>query len=661
MANIVSKTFKTNSKDIKYVNRDFTSLKSELIDFTKKYYPQSYKDFSDSSPGTIFIEQAAYVGDVLSYYTDQQFKESFVQFATDRRNLINQARQLGYKPNATSVSSTYVDIFQLVPATRSKDVDGEYIPDDRFYLILTPYTTLAGNDGIPFIIEDSVDFNENTRFSPRELTVYSRDDTNAPQFYLAKKTVEAYSGQLVSKQFSLTTPESFLTLKLNESNVVKVISITDSNNVAYHETEYLAQDTIAIEVDNSPIDNQTLTKYRSTTPKLLKYLRTENRFTTFIDEDNYTYLQFGANTENFENTIVIPNPTNVGVGMSNVKNLNISLDGTNVMKSKSYGVSPSNTTLTVRYIIGGGLGSNVTSGNINKISAATFQNNDSEFLSDGEIQLLDKLKNSLRVTNEEASTGGGDAETNEQIRQNAISSFSTQNRMVTDEDMLLRVYSLPSKFGSIAKAYVESNSNREIAYEGFINGVVTNTSEELDLTPLQPLDRRKFLESTNPFTNNLYILTYDDNKNLTQVNEATLLNLKRYMSKYKILTDRINIIDGYIINIGVEFKISVFNGFNKKDVLTSCIDTVKSFFEIDNRSFNQQINLSQLNFEIMNNEGVQSVIDIKITNLTIDDGVYSPVAFNISIASQNNIVYPSKDPSIFEVKYPNTDIKGRVI
>jgi len=234
--------------------------------------------------------------------------------------------------------------------------------------------------------------------------------------------------------------------------------------------------------------------------------------------------------------------------------------------------------------------------------------------------------------------------------------------MITEEDYLLRVYSLPSYLGSIAKAYVESNATRQIQYNGLIKGLVsTSNNETLDLSPLNPLDRQKFLQSNNPFTNNLYVLGYDRNKKLTKINPATLQNLVNYLNNFKIITDKINILDGYIINLGIDFKITVFQGFNKKDVLNTCIQTVQTFFNIDNLSFNQPINLSQLTFEIMKNEGVQSVIEIKIKNLTIDDGDYSPIAYNLSIATQNNIIYPSKDPSVFEIKYASSDIKGLVV
>ena len=658
MSKLINKTFNANTKDITCLNRDFASLRQQLIDFTKQYYPQSYKDFSDSSPGQIFIDQASYVGDVMSYYTDQQFFESYIQFAQDRRNIITGAKYLGYKPKVSSASSTTVDIFQLLPAKRT--VTNEYIPDERYCLILSPNTQLGSVSGVNFIINDSIDFSQDTTFSPREITIFNRDNTGAPQFYLIKKTSKVYSGTLTRKQVTITTPSPFLTITLDESNVLKVLNIVDDNNNIYYEVDYLAQDTIPLEIDNVPLNNEILSQYRNETPKILKYLRTEKRFVTSVNENNITSIVFGANTENYDNTIIIPNPTNVGVALSNLKNLNISIDGTNVLKSNSYGTSPSNTTLTITYVIGGGLSSNVNSGEINTISSVGISN-DLTALTDSEVILLNNIKNSLRVNNIESATGGADAETDEQIRQNAILNFSSQNRMVTEEDFLLRVYSLPPILGNIAKAYVQSNLTREIQYTGLIDGITDiNNNTTVNLNVLNPLDRKKFLKSSNPFTNNLYLLGYDSNKNLTQINPATIQNLVTYIENYKILTDKINIIDGYIINIGVEFKITVFKGFNKSDVLNQCIQSVKNFFNIDNWSFNQPINLSQINFEIMQNEGVQSVTDITVKNLTIDDGNYSPIAYNMSIATQNNIIYPSKDPSVFEVKY-QSDIKGLVV
>ena len=280
MSTLINKTFDANTKDVNYLNRDFTSLRQQLIDFTKQYYPQSYKDFSESSPGQIFIEQAAYVGDVLSYYTDQQFFESYIQFAQDRRNIINGAKYLGYKPKVSSASSADVDVFQLLPSIRTKD--NEYLPDERYCLILQPFSQLSSTPGVNFVIEESIDFSQDTKFSPREITVYSRDNTGAPQFYLVKKSAKAYSGTVVNKQVSVTDQTPFYSIKLDETNVLKIISVTDSNNNNYYEVQYLAQDTIPIEVDNVPLNNQTLSPYRSETPKILKYLITKKIYITFV-------------------------------------------------------------------------------------------------------------------------------------------------------------------------------------------------------------------------------------------------------------------------------------------------------------------------------------------------------------------------------------------
>ena len=670
MVNITNKTFNSNVKDINYLNKDFSTLKSQLINFTKQYYPNNYKDFSESSPGQIFIEQASYVGDILSYYIDQQFQESFIQFSTERKNIINLARTLGYKPKVSSASSTYVNIYQLVPAKKYLKYDNsavgivDYKPDEDYFLILKPYTSLSSNSGVTFLIEESVDFNQDTLYSPREITVYERDNiTGEPLRYLVKKTAKVFSGTLNTMQVTVGQLTSFLTVRLNNQNILKIVDVIDSDNNKYYEVDYLAQETLPISIDNISLNNNYFSKYQSETPKILKYLRTERRFITYIDEDNNTYLQFGGNYDNFETDIIIPNPTNVGSCLQNINNLNISLDGRNVLKNNSYGISPNNTTLTITYITGGGLSSNVNSGDINQVNTVEYLNDISD-MSDSQKETFRNIIRSMTVENEEPATGGSGPESNEMIRQNAIANFSSQFRAVTASDILLRTYSMSPQFGTIAKAYVEQNSVKEIDYNGLISGYTVNSTntDVIDLNNLNPLDRRKFLTSANPFTNNIYLLSYDSEKHLTKCNEATLYNLKNYLENYKIMTDKYNFIDGYIINIGVEFKISVYAGFNKKTVLNNCIESVKEFFDIDKMQFCQPINISQLQFNIMNNEGVQSVGEIKIFNLTIDDGSgYSEIEYNIDVATRNNIIYPAKDPSIFELKYPDKDITGNIL
>jgi hypothetical protein len=240
--------------------------------------------------------------------------------------------------------------------------------------------------------------------------------------------------------------------------------------------------------------------------------------------------------------------------------------------------------------------------------------------------------------------------------------FASQNRTVTANDYVSRTYSLPSRFGSIAKAFAVSNSNLSLnikknitGYSDFDNTVSVVNSE------VQNYFRKVNYDISNPFGINLYVLSYDSNKNLTPINEAVLYNLQKYLEKHKIITDGINIIDGYIINVGVDFKIGVHSNYNKRDVLNVCIDKVKSFFEIDKLGFNQPINITQLELDIANTEGVRTVASIKFRNLTLNDGNYSPHEYNLEQATQDKMIYPSLDPSVFEVKYPDQDIRGSCV
>lgn len=648
------------SKDVKYINKDFSTLKQSLIDYAKYYFPNTYKDFNDTSPGTMFIEMAAYVGDVLSYYGDYQFKESFIHLASERKNVINLAKFLGYRIKPSIASTTAIDIFQLIPSKQS--ADGTYVPDETYCLVLQENTQLSSKSGVSFLIQESVDFSTNTAMSPRETSVYNRDSTGTPQFYLLKKTVKAISAKVVTKTFTVDGATPYLKVELEETNILGILSLTDSDNIKYYEVDYLAQDVVFTEEDNINSNSDTFFNYKSEVPKLIKMIRTPRKFTVNVDSNNITYLEFGANTENFADEIIFPSSKTVGAGLKYLNNINISYDPTNLLKFDTYGVCPTNTTLTITYLVGGGLDANVNSNEITNITSVQFLNDDSS-LTEGQTQLLSTVKRSLKVNNPESATGGAESEDTDQIRENSISHFASQNRAVTKEDYIVRVYGMPPQFGSVSKVHVTTNEDSMVSttdstsnFSGFLdssnNVTITNTAVENHL-------RRKFLDNTNPFSINLYVLGYDLNKNLTTVNEAILYNLKQYLKQYRMLTDKINIVDGFIVNIGVDFKITVYKGYNKKDVSNQCIRKVQEYFDISKWNFSQPINISQIEFEISNIEGVQSVLNVNVKNLV--GGNYSPHSYNIDVATVNKIVYPSKDPAIFEVKYPNSDIRCLVI
>jgi len=660
MADIIQKSFNSSRREIKYLNRDFSSFKASLIEYSKTYFPRTYKDFSEASPGMMFIEMASYIGDVLSYYTDYQFKESLMPYAEERKNVLALANYLGYKTKPTKSSTTSIDLYQLIPSTR--DSNNNYIPDNNYALKIREYMEVSNESGVNFITTDPIDFSLDSKFSPREVTVYSRDNYGVPQFFLLKKSAKVIAGKITTKSFTVGTSVQFYKISLSELNVIDIIDVRDSDNNKWYEVDYLAQDLIFTETENTDFTNNTYVQYSAEVPKLIKSLKTSRKFVVNVTANNVTYLEFGAGTDATSDEVIYPNSELVGVGLQNINNLNLNYDTSKLLNSETLGQAPSNTVLTVQYLVGGGLLSNSPSDTIKNISSVTYLN-DTTGLTPSQNSLLTTVKNSLRISNPNPAVGGQNEESVEEIRQNALANFGSQNRTVTVDDYVSRVYSIPPRFGSIAKVMVIPNSDLSISTnQTLLNGFVNNENQTtLINNSLENNFRKVNFDVSNPFSLNLYVLSYNSNKNLTQSNEALVYNIRQYLQKYKIISDSVNIIDGYIINIGVDFKILVYNNFNKKEVLDQCLQKAKDFFNIDKWYFNQPINTNQFELELAKVEGVQSVAEVKFKNLTQNDGDYSPHEYNLSEATHNKIIYPSLDPSVFEVKYPDNDIRGAVI
>ena len=660
MADIIQKSFNDSKKDIKYLNRDFSSFKASLIEYSKTYFPRTYKDFSDASPGMMFIEMASYIGDVLSYYTDYQFKESLMPYAEERKNVLALANYLGYKTKPTKSATTNIDLYQIIPAI--KDTNNNYIPDNNYALKIREYMEVSNESGVSFITTDPVDFSLDSKFSPREVTVYSRDNYGIPQFFLLKKSTKVIAGKITTSSFTVGLTVPFYKITLSENDVIDIIDVRDSDNNRWYEVDYLAQDLIFTETENSEFTNDNYVQYSSEVPKLIKSFKTSRKFIVNVTANNTTYLEFGAGTDATSDEVIYPNSDLVGIGLTNISNLNLNYDTSKLLNSETFGQAPSNTVLTVQYLVGGGLTSNSPSDTVKNISSVTYLN-DTSGLTPSQNSLLTTVKNSLRISNPNPAVGGQNEESVEEIRQNALANFASQNRTVTVDDYISRIYSIPPRFGSIAKVMVIPNSNLSISTnQTLLNGFVNNNNQTTLIdNALENNYRRVNFDVSNPFSLNLYVLSYNSNKNLTQTNEALIYNIRQYLQKYKIVSDSVNIIDGYIINIGVDFKILVYNNFNKKDVLNQCLQKAKDFFNVDKWYFNQPININQFELELAKIEGVQSVAEVKFKNLTQNDGDYSPHEYNLLEATQNKIIYPSLDPSVFEVKFPDNDIRGAVI
>jgi hypothetical protein len=271
-----------------------------------------------------------------------------------------------------------------------------------------------------------------------------------------------------------------------------------------------------------------------------------------------------------------------------------------------------------------------------------------------ELNLTNLVRRSVRVNNPIPATGGKDAETNDEIRNNALANFAAQNRAVTQKDYEVRTFAMPSKYGSIAKVYAVTDTQLDIAnIQAKPQAMQTSSLAPGSVNTVDP-------DKNNPFAINLYILCYDSDQRLISSNEAVRTNLKNYINQYRIMTDSVNIMDGYVINVGVDFGIIVYKNYNKREVLANCLTIVQQYFDVNNSRFCQPINLSRLELEIAKVDGVQSVTQLRIKNLTLKDGDYSPYEYDISKATVDKVVYPSIDPSVFEVKYPTKDIVGRV-
>lgn len=667
---------RNNGRKINYLNKDFSQFRQNLIQYAKTYFPQTYSDFNESSPGMMFMEMASYLGDVLGYYIDDTLKESLITTAEDPSNIINLSTFLGYKPKVTSPAITRVSIYQLVPSKykRNSSSGVDYEPDSEYYLRIKEGMLIESNKGVTFRTTELVDFNDST---DREISIYERDTNGKPTLYLIQKYVNAISATVktVTQDFG-TSPKQFSQIRIADTNVIDIIDVRDESGNKWYEVPYLAQEMVYVDYPNTEKNDKDLAQFKDSVPNILKLIKTSRRFVKSINENQETIITFGGGNSTSSDEQLIPNLKNVGLGLqSSINRLGESFDPANFLKTKTYGQAPTGT-FTVQYLVGGGVSSNIEKNTLTQIQSISFDDDTSSFTS-AELRLYNFCRDSVAVDNEEPATGGRGAETVEEIRQNALANFSSQNRAVTRKDYQVRALSLPTKYGGIAKAFcsqdgeLDNNSPSSIlsnpnSLQQFTDLVSSLKDRNLNENEIKK-EVETFLsskqsdsrEKNNPFAINLYLLGYDSNKKLTNLNRAVKENLKTYLNEYRILTDGVNILDGFVINIGVDFEIRVYNGYNSREVLVKCIQEIQNYFKIDNWTFNMPINISELELLIAGVEGVQSVPKCEVVNKC--NGSYSQVSYNISDATKNKMVYPSLDPSVFEVKYPNKDIKGRVV
>tara|TARA_Y100000593_G_scaffold1198_1_gene2413 strand:+ start:3098 stop:5041 length:1944 start_codon:yes stop_codon:yes gene_type:complete len=634
---------KKSIKEVRYLNKDFEGFKANLIEFSKVYFPNTYNDFNEASPAMIFIEMASYVGDVLSYYIDNQFKESLLAFAEEKKTVYNMAQTFGYKPKLSSPSTVNLDVFQTVPANFS-GAGGGYTtkPDLRYAMILKEGMVVSSTNGVKFTSQEDCNFKYSSSFDPMEISIYESSN-NVPVTYLLKKQIKVSSGETNTEYITFNAAEKYSRVALGNESITEIISVTDSDGNNWYEVPFLAQDTVFTDVENKAANDDTLYQYSDQAPYLLKLLKTSRRFTTFIRQDGKTELRFGAGTSDSPDEEIIPNPENVGSALAGgVSKLGETFDPSNFLKTKAYGQAPSNTTLTVTYKYGGGLNHNTPSSTIRSIDSVDITLDESALSSN----LVATTKASVAINNTIPATGGKDAESVLEVRQNALAYFQSQGRAVTKEDYMARVYALPARYGNVAKAYIVQDV-------------------QLDNTNVEDTG------NLNPFALNLYLLGYNSSKQLTNLNDGVKTNIQTYLSQFRMITDAINIKNAFVINIGVQFNILTKVGYNKQEVVLRAIQKVREFFQIDKWQIGQPIILADLSYQISLTEGVSAVVPpsennpnglpVIITNKFSAASGYSGNVYDITTATKDGVVYPSMDPSCFELKFPATDIEGRVV
>ena len=480
----------------------------------------------------------------------------------------------GYKPKVTGLSSVDLSFYQLVPSiVSSSGADNLYVPDFNYALNVGANTTAQTQNGVSFTIEDPIDFTVSNSLDPTEVSI-AQISNNNPTYYLLKKKRKALSGTIASTSFSFGSPQEFPTVIIQDENIGGIIDCFDSDGNEWYEVDYLGQELVFDGIKNTNVNDPNNYQDSDNAPYLLQTKQVQRRFNSRFLSTNQLQLQFGSGNPFDTDEDVVPNPMNVGLGLPFERDkLTTAYSPTNFIFTNTYGIAPSNTSLTVRYLKGGGVSSNVASNTITTLNT-TLTNFQKQNLNSTVAQTV---FDSLQVNNEAAASGGNNGDSSEEIRQNTISNLSSQLRNVTADDYLVRALSMPPKYGIISKAITQKPKAND---------------------PNTTLD--------------LYVLSTDLNGKLTYPSQTLKSNLRNYINQYRMIGDTVNIKNAFVVNIGVNFEIITLPEYNNSDVLTRCSSVLQNFFNIDLWQINQPIILRDISTLLDNVAGVQTVNNISI-------------------------------------------------
>lgn len=594
----------------KYLDGDFDSFRSTLKDnYVKVYYPDTYKDFRESSPGMMILEMVSFIGDALSFQLDNKFKE--IYSPQEEKNVYKFATRLGYQPRGPAASFGPAEFFSTIPAINS---GSQIVPDLDYAPKLLRGTVIRAKNNQIYELADEIDFSKVDLNDSSQVRIHETDVNGNPTFFAFKISGSVSGGETKTIEIDVGNFQAFLKVSLpaNE-NVLEIKSVVDSEGFNWYQVDYLPQATIFDGVKNTDSDSDII-------PYILKLKYVPRRFVVEIDPTtNTTSLRFGSGNGNNSDEDLIPNLTDLSVPLIGKTNFSsFAIDPQNFLKTKTLGMVPSNTTLTVTYRVGGGQNSNASVGDLFAIVDPVYELR----ISNPDASKLSSMLNSLSVFNSKPIEGGDEGQTLTEVKLSAQAALASQNRVVTREDYITRILSMPARFGGVFRAQVKKNCANK-------NGV------------------------------EVYILTKNA---IGQVTAPTLNlkeNIKTYLSKYKMITDGIDLLDGLIFNIAVHFKVVVKPNFNKTEVLITILNRLKDYFNINKWQLGQPIILSKLENVIDDVDGVLSAYELNIENKigTIEGRSYSNNRINISENNKNGIIFCPEN-AIFEIKYPNLDLLG---
>lgn len=604
-----------SSKVRSYLNKDFDGFRSDLLQYAKMYFSDRIEDFSEPSVGGLLLDLAAYVGDVMSFYLDHQYKELNSETATETKNIERLLRTAGIPIVGSSPATVDVDFYIEVQSQVRNSV---YFPDLNSLPVILKGTTVRSNSGVGFELIDDVDYSQRDSsgllFASMQV---GRSDANGnPLSFIMRMSGECVSGETHVDSFSI--PDVFVpyrTITLNSDNVTAIASVRDSTGNEYYEVDSLAEDVVYRALPNMDYDREEVDNSLVLQAAPYRYVKTVD-FNTKM-----SILQFGSGKANTLDNDVVPDPSQFAIPLYGKKTFKkFSIDPGNFLNSQTMGISPINTTITVQYRRGGGLHHNVAAESIRTIDGLQIF-----FPKSPPPNVSSSVRSSLEVKNVEPAVGGEEPPGLNDLKALIPSSRNAQSRIVTKQDLLARIYSMPSEFGRVFRAGVRSNL-------------------------------------INPLSSQVYIVSRNKDKQLVTSSDTLKKNMRVYLNKFRLISDAIDILDSPVINIGVKFIVSVNPSSNRSLVVTNVINRIKDYFQTGNFNIDEPIIISDITNLIINVPDVVSLSNLTFFGISGTTGMrsYSNFSFEpISNIQKGMIIGPPG--GIFEMRYPNFDILGSAI